>query len=62
LTGLAKTHTGWLWGIGAKGAFSRNLAVTVEYQFYDLKREDYPSSGPLQPSSNGAVIGVQYTL
>ena len=57
-----KTHTGWLWGIGAKGAFSRNLAVTVEYQFYDLKREDYPSSGPLQPSSNGVVIGLQYTL
>jgi opacity protein-like surface antigen len=58
----SKTHTGWLWGVGAKGALSRNLALSVEYQFYDLKSEDYPINGPLQPSSNGVVIGVQYTL
>jgi opacity protein-like surface antigen len=58
----SKTHTGWLWGIGAKGAFSRNLALTVEYQVYDLKREDYPVNGPLQPASTGVVIGVQYAL
>jgi len=58
----SKTHTGWLWGLGAKGAFSRNLALTVEYQLYDLKREDYALSGPLQPASTGVVVGVQYTL
>ena len=58
----AKTHTGWLWGIGAKGAFSRNLALSVEYQFYDLKRKDYPINGPLQPAATGIVIGVQYAL
>jgi opacity protein-like surface antigen len=58
----SKTHNGWLWGLGAKGAFTRNLALTVEYQFYDLKREDYPVNGSLQPASTGIVIGVQYTL
>jgi len=58
----SKTHTGWLWGLGAKGAFSRNLALTVEYQLYDLKREDYAVSGPLRPASTGVVVGVQYTL
>ena len=58
----SKTHTGWVWGLGAKGAFSRNLSLTVEYQFYDLKREDYPINGPLQPASTGIVIGVQYAL
>lgn len=58
----SRTHNGWLWGLGAKGAFSRNLALTVEYQFYDLKRENYPINGPLQPASTGIVIGVQYTL
>jgi len=50
------------WGLGAKGAFSRNLALTVEYQFYDLKREDYPVNGSLEPASTGILIGVQYTL
>jgi len=58
----SKTHTGWLWGLGAKAAFNRNLSLSVEYQFYDLKREDYPINGPLQPSSSGVVIGVQYAL
>jgi opacity protein-like surface antigen len=58
----SRTHTGWLWGLGAKGAFSRNLALTVEYQFYDLKREDYPVNGSLQPASTGILFGVQYTL
>src|SRR5207237_4332232 len=56
-TDPSKTHNGWVWGLGAKGAFTRNLALTVEYQFYDLKREDYPS-GPVQPASTGIVIGV----
>jgi opacity protein-like surface antigen len=58
----SKTHNGWVWGLGAKGAFTRNLSVSFEYQFYDLKREDYPVSGPLQPASTGIVIGVQYAL
>jgi opacity protein-like surface antigen len=58
----SKTHNGWVWGLGAKAAFSRNLALSVEYQFYDLKREEYPINGPLQPSSTGIVIGVQYAL
>jgi len=58
----SKTHNGWLWGLGAKGAFSRNLALTVEYEFYDLKQENYPVNGPLQPAATGIVIGVQYTL
>lgn len=58
----SKTHTGWLWGLGAKAAFNRNLSLSVEYQFYDLKREDYPVNGPLQPASSGIVIGVQYAL
>ena len=46
----------------AKGAFTRNLSLSVEYQFYDLKREDYPINGSLQPASTGIVIGVQYAL
>ena len=58
----SKTHAGWLWGLGAKGAFSRKLALTVEYQFYDLKREDYPVNGSLQPAATGILFGVQYTL
>ena len=58
----SKTHNGWLWGLGAKGAFSRNLALTIEYQFFDLKQGNYPVNGPLQPASTGIVIGVQYTL
>ncbi len=58
----SQTHTGWLWGLGAEGAFSRNLALTVDYQFYDLKRENYPVNGPLQPACTGTVVGVQYTL
>jgi opacity protein-like surface antigen len=58
----SKTHNGWLWGLGAKGALTRNLALTVEYQFYDLKRENYAINGPLQPAAAGIVIGVQYTL
>jgi opacity protein-like surface antigen len=58
----SKTHTGWVWGVGAKGAFTRNLSLSVEYQFYDLKREDYPVNGSLQPASTGIVIGVQYAL
>ena len=58
----SKTHTGWLWGLGAKGAFTRNLSLSVEYQFYDLKSENYPINGPLQPASTGVLIGVQYTL
>ena len=57
----SKTHNGWVWGLGAKGAISRNLALSVEYQYYDLKREDYALNGPLQPASTGIVIGVQYT-
>jgi opacity protein-like surface antigen len=58
----SKTHTGLLWGLGAKAAFNRNLSLTVEYQFYDLKREDYPVNGPLQPAATGIVVGVQYAL
>jgi len=57
-----QTHTGNLWGVGAKMAFNRQLSLTIEYQVYDLKSKDYPVNGSLRPGSNGVVIGAQYAL
>lgn len=57
-------HTGIVWGVGAKSAFSRNLSLTVEYQAYDFNGKTYPSFDPseLKPMSTGVVVGVQYAI
>jgi opacity protein-like surface antigen len=60
-----QTHSGLLYGIGAKAAFNRNLSLTVEYELYDLKGKNYPFSGfteEIAPKAAGVVLGVQYTL
>ena len=55
--GPSQTHSGIVFGIGVKQAVSRNLAVSLEYQNYDLEEKD-----GLTPRSTGVVLGVQFAF
>jgi opacity protein-like surface antigen len=55
--GPSQTHNGIVFGIGVKQAVSPNLALSLEYQNYDLEEKD-----DLTPRSTGVVLGVQFTF
>ena len=54
---FSQTHKGTLYGLGMKGAVTKNLCVLVEYQNYDLKEKE-----GIKPESVGVLLGAQYTF
>jgi opacity protein-like surface antigen len=54
---FSQTHKGTLFGVGMKGAVTKNLALVVEYQNYDLKEKD-----GIKPEAVGLLLGAQYSF
>ena len=55
--GFSQTHKGTLFGVGMKGAVTKNLALVVEYQNYDLKEKE-----GIKPDAVGLLLGAQYSF